>query len=94
MPKKDMSQSWGKPPEQRRVFSIEEFCAEYRISPARYFSMKRMGQGPREMKLGSRTLIRVAAADEWERAIEDETEAAKAAKRAKAAEGEEEKTDG
>jgi hypothetical protein len=53
------------PPPPRLAFNIPEFCAAFRISEDFYFKLKRQRQGPREMKVGKRTLISVAAADEW-----------------------------
>ena len=47
------------------ALTILEFCAAFRISDDFYYKLKRQGQGPREMKVGKRTLISLAAADEW-----------------------------
>ena len=49
------------PPTPRLALSIGE---------AFYYKLKRHGEGPREMKVGARTLISVEAAAEWRRARE------------------------
>ena len=58
------------------ALTILEFCEAFRISDDFYYKLKRQRQGPREMKVGKRTLISMAAADEWrierERATEGE----------------------
>ena len=54
-----------RPPPLRLALSILEFCAAFGISDDFYYKLKRQGQGPREMKVGKRTLISLAAADEW-----------------------------
>jgi hypothetical protein len=53
------------PPPPRLAFNIPEFCEAFRISEDFYFKLKRQRQGPREMKVGKRTLISLAAADAW-----------------------------
>ena len=53
------------PPSPRLALSILEFCAAFGISDDFYYKLKRQSQGPREMKVGKRTLISLAAADEW-----------------------------
>lgn len=53
------------PPPPRLALSILEFCAAFGISDDFYYKLKRQRQGPREMKVGKRTLISLAAADEW-----------------------------
>lgn len=53
------------PPPPRLAMNIPEFCEAFRISEDFYFKLKRQGQGPREMKVGKRTLISVEAANEW-----------------------------
>lgn len=51
----------------RFAFSIEEFCEAHGFSRATYFSQKRMGHGPREMRVGNRVLISIEAAADWRR---------------------------
>ncbi|MET4198754.1 hypothetical protein [Bradyrhizobium sp. LA6.12] len=53
------------PPLPRMALNIPEFCEAFRISEDFYFKLKRQGEGPREMKVGKRTLISVEAANEW-----------------------------
>jgi hypothetical protein len=47
------------------AFSIREFCDANGISHGTYFNMRRRGEGPREMRIGSRVLITAEAAAEW-----------------------------
>jgi hypothetical protein len=61
---------WRKPPAQVAAFSIDEFCRAHRLSPSMYFKLQTNGAGPREMHVGSRTLISVEAAAEWRKARE------------------------
>jgi hypothetical protein len=61
----------GPPP--RAAFTIREFCEAHRISPAKYFLMKREGWGPAEMSVGRRRLISYEAASVWRREREVET---------------------
>ena len=58
------------PPTPRLALSIGEFCTSHNLSEAFYYKLKRHGEGPREMKVGARTLISVEAAAEWRRARE------------------------
>jgi hypothetical protein len=51
----------------RAAFTIREFCEAHRISPAKYFLMKREGWGPAEMSVGRRRLISYEAASVWRR---------------------------
>jgi hypothetical protein len=51
----------------RDAYSIPEFCASHRISEMTFFRMKRQGQAPKTMKVGTRTLISVEAATAWRR---------------------------
>jgi predicted DNA-binding transcriptional regulator AlpA len=52
-------------PPPRLAFSIEEFCEAAGISEGMFYKIRKQRQGPREMKVGTRTLITVAAANEW-----------------------------
>jgi predicted DNA-binding transcriptional regulator AlpA len=45
--------------------TVEEFCEAFRISKPFFYSLRKQGLGPREMKLGARTIISMVAADEW-----------------------------
>jgi hypothetical protein len=58
-------------PIQRRAFSVDEFCAAYRISRRMYFRLRDAGLGPIEMHVGRRVLVSVDAALAWAKARED-----------------------
>ena len=53
------------PPAPRLALSIREFCSAHGISQGLYFKLKKQGEGPREMKVGARTLISFESAAEW-----------------------------
>jgi predicted DNA-binding transcriptional regulator AlpA len=53
------------------AMTVEEFCEAFRISKGFYYSLRNQGLGPREIKLGARTIISMAAANEWIAARED-----------------------
>ena len=55
------------PPTPRLALSIPEFCEAFGISEDFFYKLKRLGQGPRLMKVGARTLISLEAATEWAR---------------------------
>ena len=57
-------------PTPRMALSIREFCASHGISEGLYFKLKKQGEGPRELKVGARTLVSIEAAAEWRRARE------------------------
>jgi predicted DNA-binding transcriptional regulator AlpA len=61
------------PPPQtpRLALSIPEFCKAHGISEGFFYKLKKQGEGPREMKVGARTLISFESAAEWRRARED-----------------------
>jgi hypothetical protein len=54
-------------PTSRLALSIPEFCESFRIGEDFFYKLKRQGRAPRLMKVGARTLISLAAADEWRR---------------------------
>lgn len=49
------------------AYTIEEFCQAHRFSRSQYFTMKKAGEGPREMAVGKRRIISPEAAVEWRR---------------------------
>ena len=49
------------------AYTIDEFCKAHRISRAHYFNIKKIGLGPREMRVGSRVTISGEAAAAWRR---------------------------
>jgi hypothetical protein len=57
----------------RLTLNILEFCAAANISEGFFYKLKKQGLGPREAKIGTRTLITVAAANDWLRERERET---------------------
>jgi predicted DNA-binding transcriptional regulator AlpA len=59
-----------RPPTPRLALSIAEFCEAHGISEGFFYKLKKQGEGPREMKVGARTLISFESAAEWRRARE------------------------
>ena len=55
------------PPPPRLALSILEFCDAHGISEGFYYKLKKQRKGPREMKVGTRTLITFEAAADWRR---------------------------
>ena len=68
---KSRSQSADVPPPPRLALSIPEFCEAHGISEGFFYKLKKQGEGPREMKVGARTLITLESAAEWRRAREN-----------------------
>ena len=58
------------------AYTIKEFCKAYGFSHAHYYNLKKVGKGPREMKLGRRRAISDEAAADWEKEREAESAAA------------------
>ena len=58
-------------PTLRLAFSIPEFCEAHGISEGFFYKLKKQGEGPREMKVGARTLITFESAAEWRREREN-----------------------
>lgn len=56
----------------RLALSIPEFCKAHGISEGLFYKLKKQGEGPREMKVGARTLITFESAAEWRRARENQ----------------------
>lgn len=52
-------------PTPRLALSISHFCQAHSISEAFYYKLKKQGLGPREMRVGARTLISLEAAAAW-----------------------------
>ena len=46
-----------RPSTPRLALSIPEFCEAHGISEGFFYKLKKQGEGPREMKVGARTLI-------------------------------------
>jgi predicted DNA-binding transcriptional regulator AlpA len=53
-----------RPPTPRLALSIPEFCEAHGISEGFFYKLKKQGEGPREMKVGARTLITFESAAE------------------------------
>ena len=68
---KSRTQSATVAPTPRLALSVPEFCRAHGISEAFFYKLKRRGEGPREMKVGARTLITFESAAEWRRAREN-----------------------
>ena len=56
----------------RLALSIPEFCEAHGISEGFFYKLKKQGEGPREMKVGARTLITFESAAEWRRERENQ----------------------
>ena len=61
-----------RPSTPRLALSIPEFCEAHGISEGFFYKLKRQGKGPREMKVGARTLITFKSAAEWRRTRENQ----------------------
>jgi len=59
------------PSTPRLALSIPEFCEAHGISEGFFYKLKKKGEGPREMKVGARTLITLESAAEWRREREN-----------------------
>lgn len=58
--------------------TVDEFCNSHRISRGTFYKLLRHGNGPRVMKVGSRTLISAEAAADW-RSTQEHAQAREAA---------------
>src|SRR5262245_35121970 len=63
------------------ALTIKAFCQRNAISEALFFTLQRLGKGPRTAKLLKRTVIFPEAEADWRREREAETTAKRAAKR-------------
>ena len=54
----------------RSVLTVGDFCAAYRISRAKLYSLWQDNLGPARFKVGARTYITVEAAERWLRSVE------------------------
>jgi predicted DNA-binding transcriptional regulator AlpA len=59
-------------PTPRLALSSLEFCEAHGISEGFFYKLKKQGEGPREMKVGARTLITFESAAEWRRTRENQ----------------------
>jgi predicted DNA-binding transcriptional regulator AlpA len=69
---KSRTQSAAEPPRPRLALNIREFCEAHNLSESFYYKLKKQHEGPREMKVGKRTLVSQEAAAEWRRARENQ----------------------
>ncbi len=63
----------------KAALSVAEFCKAHSISRATFYNQRKIGLGPRTIKVGSRRLITKEAAEEWRRRMEIVTQAREAA---------------
>lgn len=54
--------------EEKRAFTVAEFCAAYRIGRTKLYEMWKAGLGPLFYYVGSRRFIAADAAVVWQRA--------------------------
>ena len=54
-----------------RVLTVEQFCEAHQITKVLFYAIKKVGVGPRIMKVGRRTLITLEAAAEWRSRMEE-----------------------
>ena len=54
----------------RNAHSINDFCKKFSISRSMFYKLARDGKGPRQMKIGRRTLISSEAIIEWQKTLE------------------------
>jgi hypothetical protein len=71
---------------ERVAFPVPVFCGRNNLSEPSYYKMRAQGLGPKEMRIGTKVLITLAAEAEWQRARENPkgAEAAEIARTAKA----------
>jgi predicted DNA-binding transcriptional regulator AlpA len=51
------------------VFTIDEFCQAYKLTPDNYYAMQRNGTGPEVIRIGYRTVrLSLSAIMAWEKA--------------------------
>ena len=58
---------------QTKAYSVPQFCSAYSISRSKFYELHKCGDGPKIMKVGSRTLISTEAADNWRKRMELKT---------------------
>lgn len=60
-------------PSSHAAATIAQFCAAHNISRTHFYELIKQGKGPRQMKVGRRTLVSAEAAADWRRAMEAAT---------------------
>ena len=66
--------------QNRAAFTVAEFCEAHRLSRSYLYKIWAAGTGPRIMRVGSKVLISIEAAEDWRRAREAAAAAAGEAK--------------
>lgn len=56
---------------EKKAFTIAEFCQAYNISRGRLHELDRAGLGPKTYRIASRPYVSLAAAQEWQKRMED-----------------------
>lgn len=59
---------------QHCAFTIAEFCDAHRISRSKFYQLLKTGMAPRLMKVGTRRIVSIEAAEAWRRDLENITE--------------------
>jgi len=54
-----------------KSYTVEEFCEMHRISKALFYKLRREGNGPKVLKIGTRTIITSEYNAEWVRRMEE-----------------------
>ena len=60
------------------AMSVKQLCTSFGICPATLYNHLKAGTGPTIFKIGRRTLISVAAAEDWRKHLERVTTTARA----------------
>jgi hypothetical protein len=61
--------------QREQSFSLKEWCAARRLSPAMFYKLRQRGQAPRTYRVGRKVLISPDADAEWLREREAEASA-------------------
>lgn len=54
----------------QQAYTVDEFCQAHRLCRATLYNILKRGDGPRIMKVGSRTFITIEAAAAWRAKME------------------------
>ena len=57
----------------RQAYTVPEFRQAYRISQTKLYDLWKKGEGPDSYLVGSRRMISVAAAERWQRKLEEQS---------------------
>lgn len=57
----------------KAAFSVTEFCKMHGFSKSEYYNLRKRGQGPEELRIGTRVLVTVESAADWRRRLTAET---------------------